>query len=228
MELTPFEMRMIVQALIVLILSVAVHEFGHAYVAHRLGDRLPESQGRVTLNPMAHADPIGTGLVPVVFLIMSKGMSIGFGWGKPVMVNPLAFSRTFQMRVAHMMVALAGPVMNIIFGTLIGITHAILISTGTVEPYSTLSIAIEAAVLLNFVLFFFNLIPAHPLDGNAVLKGLVPREWLPKLEPLERYGIFILFAVVMIPQLQTLFVTPAYWLHDVLYSTLGLETLWKR
>ena len=224
MELSSFEVRVILQSLIVLILSIAVHEFGHAYVAHLLGDRLPESQGRVTLNPIAHADPIGTLIFPAAALILTKGASIGFGWGKPVQVNPVSFTRRFTMRVGHMMVALAGPMMNILFGTLIALIHVGLVTTGTIVVTSAFSLALMMAVLLNYVLFFFNLIPAPPLDGGAVLAGLLPQRMLPAFNKYAVYGPFVLFAVILIPELQMLFLKPAIWLWQAMYSLLDLAT----
>lgn len=224
MELSSFEIRVILQSLIVLILSIAVHEFGHAYVAHLLGDRLPESQGRVTLNPMAHADPIGTLVFPAAALILTKGASIGFGWGKPVQVNPVSFSRRFTMRVGHMMVAMAGPVMNILFGTLIAVIHFGLVTSGTIVATSAFSLALMMAVLLNYVLFFFNLIPAPPLDGGAVLAGILPQRMLPAFNKYAVYGPFVLFAVILIPELQMLFLKPAVWMWQAVYSLLELAT----
>ena len=224
-EFTNVQVRLIVQGLIALILSVAVHEFGHAIVAHWLGDGTPKHQGRVTLDPRAHADSVGTLLIPSAFLIITKGAGIGFGWGKPVMVNPRSFSRRFTMRTGHMMVAFAGPAMNILFGLVItGVLFA-LVQTGTVtvDPATgSLYRAISGAVLLNFVLFFFNLIPAHPLDGAAVITGLLPRRYVAQFEEIQKYGIFVLLAILMIPQLGELFFRPALWLHQGVFWLFGL------
>ena len=106
MNLSPEDIRWIIQALIILILSICVHEFGHAIVADKLGDPLPRSQGRVTLNPLAHADPIGTLLFPLMALVLTK--SLGFGWGRPVEVSPRHFTRKLSMRTGHMLVAADG------------------------------------------------------------------------------------------------------------------------
>src|SRR5262249_48287029 len=108
------DFQLIVVTMVTLILSIAVHEFGHAFVADRLGDNLPRSQGRVTLNPLAHADPIGTLALPILMLITTG--SIGFGWGRPVQVQPHHFTRRLSMRVGHLLVAAAGPFMNILLG----------------------------------------------------------------------------------------------------------------
>lgn len=213
-------MRWIVQAMGVLLLSICVHEFGHAYIADKLGDPLPRSQGRVTLNPLAHADPIGTLLFPLIGLLFT-GMP-GFGWGRPVQVQPHRFSRRFEMRKAHMFVAFAGPFMNLAFGTLIAITMFGLIAGG-VLPFDLGHPGVKLmsyAVMLNFILFFFNLIPAPPLDGGAVTEGLLPRKYLPGFHKFAVYGPFVLLAVIAIPQLARIFVVPAIFVRDHLYEGL--------
>lgn len=202
--------------MIVLILSIAVHEWGHAIVADKLGDPTPRSQGRVTLNPVAHADPIGTLAFPLFFLVASGGL--GFGWGRPVQVQPRLFSRRFTMRTGHMFVALAGPAMNVVMGTFICVLHIVLLKAGVVEPGDPLNKAITFAVMLNFILVFFNLIPAHPLDGGAVLEGLLPAKWVPKYRELSVYGPFVLMAIIFIPGAGRIFVTPALWIMERLYS----------
>jgi Zn-dependent protease len=222
MDFSPDTIRLILQALIILLLSIAVHEFGHAIVAHKLGDRLPASQGRVTLNPLAHADPIGTFLFPILGLVLTGGKGYGFGWGRPVEVSPVSFSRRFSMRTGHMLVALAGPAMNLLFGTVIAIIHVVLLATGVIEakPGISLHTALSHAVVLNYILMFFNLIPAPPLDGGAVLKGLLPARSLRSYERFEPYGPFVLMAVIFIPGLSKIFVTPALWLHEGVYRLL--------
>lgn len=210
MDFSNVEIRHIIEGLVILVLSIAVHEFGHAIVAHKLGDPTPQSQGRVTLNPVAHADPIGTLLFPVLALVFTGG--IGFGWGRPVQVQPRFFSRRFTMRTGHMFVAAAGPMMNILFAFVISIGHVIALKTGVLGVESPLNQTLLYAVMLNFVLAFFNLIPAPPLDGGAVLEGLLPARWVPGFQKFAVYGPFVLMAVIFIPTLQKLFLTPATWL----------------
>jgi Zn-dependent protease len=224
MDFSPDTIRLIIQSLIILLLSIAVHEFGHAIVAHKLGDRLPASQGRVTLNPLAHADPIGTFLFPVLGLVLTGGRSLGFGWGRPVQISPVSFSRRFSMRTGHMLVALAGPGMNLLFGTIIAVIHVGLLAAGVIEagPGLGLHTALIHAVTLNFVLCFFNLIPAPPLDGSAVIKGVLSRRWVDRYEKIEPYGPFVLMAVIFIPGLAAIFVTPAMWLQGGVYKLLTI------
>jgi len=216
-----------IQAVIILVLSICVHEFGHAIIAHKLGDGTPKSQGRVTLNPMAHSDPIGTLAFPIIALLATGGKSLGFGWGRPVMINPTNFTRRYETRVSHMMVAFAGPVMNVILGVLIIVTHVILMKqqvlgypdfTGGIPQ--NLSAALWYASLLNFVLFFFNLIPAPPLDGGAVLEGLLPRRLLPDYQRFKVYGPFILMGVILIPGAHKIVSVPARWVHEQLFALL--------
>ncbi len=219
MDFSPETMRWAAQAMIILVLSIGVHEFGHAYVADWLGDGLPRSQGRVTLNPLAHADPIGTLVFPLIGLLYVGAP--GFGWGKPVMVQPVKFSRRFPMRVGHMFVAFAGPAMNLMLGTVVAILHVTLLATGVVSlEDAQLNKALMYAVHLNFILFFFNLIPAPPLDGGAVTEGILPSKWLPSFRAYSVYGPFVLMAVIMIPQLRAIFVWPAEIVTGNLYDLL--------
>jgi Zn-dependent protease len=230
MSFSPEEIRWIIQALIILVLSICVHEWGHAVVADKLGDPLPRHQGRVSLNPLRHADPIGTIAFPLIALVMTGGRSLGFGWGKPVLVQPHTFTRRFDMRTGHMMVAAAGPAMNLLLGTLIAVTHVVLlrldvIAAGPIVNYdgppATLSQALFYASTLNFMLFFFNLIPAPPLDGGHVLGGLLPRRYLDAYDKVAVYGPFVLMAIIFIPGVSQIFATPARWCVTNLYVLLG-------
>ena len=222
MDLSPDQIRLIIQTLIILVLSICVHEFGHAIVADKLGDPLPRSQGRTTLNPAAHADPIGTLLFPVLALVATKGASLGFGWGRPVQVSPRSFTRKLSMRTGHMLVAAAGPTMNLLFGVFISLVHLTLLKTGVLSPADALNGPLSLAVELNFVLAFFNLIPAPPLDGGAVLEGLLPARMVPQYQKLAVYGPFVLMAVIFIPQFQAVFLTPAVWLYHSWAHLIGM------
>jgi len=199
--------------MIILLLSIAVHEFGHAYAADRIGDRLPRRQGRVTLNPLAHADPIGTLLLPMLFLISTGGL--GFGWGKPV-------EHTTHDRKKRVYISFAGPAMNVVLAFVVTILHSALVAGGVLRIGHPLSIALGYAVLLNFVLFFFNLLPAAPLDGGSVARGLIPRSWLDGWDKFAVYAPFVVMAFILIGPLGKLFMLPGRFCMAKLYEGLAL------
>src|SRR5437667_136590 len=128
MDLDAAKVRQILIGLFVLIVSVALHEFGHAIMAHKLGDDTPKRQGRVTLNPLAYADPIGTFLLPLasgIFGAMGGGAG-GFGWGKPVQWNPARIRRGIRMSTASILVSFAGPAMNLLLAVVVATASVIL------------------------------------------------------------------------------------------------------
>lgn len=181
--------------LIAFIVSVAVHEFGHALVADRLGDRLPRSQGRLTLSPIAHIDPIGTLLIPAM-RILYPGLPL-LAWGRPVQTNPTAYTRRFRMKTGHMFVAAAGPCMNLLLALGLSAVAVVLLRAGARGAAAAL---IEYGIGVNLSLMLFNLLPLPPLDGGTVLAGLLPDHLHPTIiHPLQRYGGFILLGLVLIP-----------------------------
>ena len=207
--------------LIGLILSICVHEYGHAIVADKLGDPLPRSQGRVTLNPIAHIDPIGTLVIPMV-QFFSPGLPL-LGWGKPVQVSLSArhMSRRFSIKVSHALIAIAGPMMNIAFALVLSVLFVALFHFAA--PAVALNYVFRV-VEMNILLAFFNLIPCPPLDGGAILHGILPRdlEWV--TETLQKFGFIILFALLWTGALSHL-LWPAEWLSmrwlDLLMGWMG-------
>jgi Zn-dependent protease len=179
--------------LIAFVISITIHEFAHAYTATILGDDTPRAQGRVTLNPLAHLDPIGS-----LFLIFVALTGFGLGWGKPVIFNPYRV-RWGKRGVA--LVALAGPVSNVILALVLAVPRRLLSSS-----YANLSPAaqrfIGILILLNIALAAFNLIPLPPLDGSKILLGVLPDFWHVVLAPLERYGFVILFFFLLFAPLR--------------------------
>ncbi|MBC7804620.1 MAG: site-2 protease family protein [Akkermansiaceae bacterium] len=184
-----------IMTLVSLIASLTIHEFAHAKAADYLGDDTPRRQGRVTLNPVAHLDPIGTiGL----FVIVLAGF--GFGWGKPVITNPLNYSKA-SMRVGSWWVTAAGPLSNLV----VAIVCALLIRFHAFDfdPTFTLRWA-GITMAVNLGLFFFNLLPVPPLDGSKLILPLFNNRTADHLQ--QQYmvwGIFPMLALLMlrIPQM---------------------------
>jgi Zn-dependent protease len=185
----------------VLIISVVVHEVAHGYAAYYLGDPTAKLQGRLTMNPIPHIDPIGSILVPAVLALLPG--SIVFGWAKPVPYNP----HNIANRYGDAIVAAAGPASNFI---LAGIAGAILQLTA-VTAGTALGTVLVGIILINVVLGVFNLVPIPPLDGSKILFNFLPARFNYVRDALEQYGFmillfFIFFAVELIqPIIFTLF-----------------------
>ena len=184
-----------------LIAGISFHEFSHAFVADRLGDKLPRAKGRVTLNPLAHLDPTGT----VLMLI------IGFGWGKPVPINPNA---TKNPKASLALTAGAGPVSNFAVAAIAGIpmklNEAPWISPFNLNAFGDLAtrgwdsneyigLYLSSIVLFSLILGVFNLLPIAPLDGFKVAVGLLPHEASRLVARLEPYGPIILLVLIALP-----------------------------
>ncbi len=178
--------------LVSLVLSIAVHEFGHAFVAHKLGDPTPEGEGRLTLNPVSHADPIGTLLLPVVAAFTAMPL---FGWGRPVPTQPRHYKRTVSMRGGMALVALAGPMFNLLLALVVLGVAAICSAAGVLG--AGLALPLLTLLQLNLVLMVFNLIPLHPLDGGKILAFLMPSRWEAVDEWLTQYGGILLIVLMV-------------------------------
>jgi Zn-dependent protease len=180
----------------ILLISFPVHEFAHALAAYRLGDGTAKLFGRLTLNPIAHFDPIG-GLI----LIASSLVGIGIGWAKPTPVNP---SNLRGGRDSEGIVAFAGPAANLILAALGAVPLRLLLAAGengTAVPQIVL-LALVYFVLINVALMLFNLVPIPPLDGSKVLFSMLsPRQMWQWRPVLEQYGFIILLAVAFLPLL---------------------------
>ena len=204
---TPELIQTAIVGLIALILSIAVHEFGHAFVADRLGDRLPRMEGRVTLNPIAHIDTIGTIVMPLMQFVFPGAPLLG--WGKPVRTNPAAYTRRLRMRTGHMIVAAAGPTMNLLLALVVSIVFVVYLKIAH-EPNREIVKNIALMIQLNIVLMFFNLIPLPPLDGGTVLRGFIPDEHQHRLDFLDTYGGFILLALLFTRGLSYIMIPVGY------------------
>ena len=178
--------------LILLIISIGLHEFGHAWMADLRGDPLPRMQGRVTLNPFAHADPIGTIALPAIMIFLSPGFGL-IGWGKPVQIS-LPNPRTRRMDDIY--ITLAGPAMNLVLCFVLAVIGGL----GNFDP-KTQGVVIQFLVngiFLNAGLVVFNLIPIPPLDGSrlALRLGLFSEEFFLSL---ARWGFVVLIVLVNLP-----------------------------
>jgi Zn-dependent protease len=179
----------------VLIASVVLHEVAHAWQARREGDTTAEREGRITLNPVPHVDPIGTVAVPA--LLWFSGAGFLFGWAKPVPVDPRNYR---DPKWGDVRVSLAGIAVNLALAVLCTLAMALLVAfapRGAVAQ--TTFDVLRWGLLLNLILAFFNLLPIPPLDGSHVAYHLLPGDLGRKYRALGRYGMLILFALFFIP-----------------------------
>jgi Zn-dependent protease len=226
-QLTPDEIKQIIVYIFVLIVSVTLHEFGHAIMATKLGDETPSREGRVTLNPISHADPFGTLLLPLMSAVWSatRGGVGGFGWGRPVQWQPSRVNRKWKMSTAIILVALAGPGMNVLLAIAVAGVDSILLAQGVITPSGDAHRILTYAVGTNFILFFFNLVPAPPLDGGHVAGELMPYKKRKAWDEYARFGPFVVMAVAMIPQIAQIFVIPARFCTHGVYQLMGVQVL---
>jgi Zn-dependent protease len=180
---------------ILLLSSISIHEWAHAWVADKLGDPLPRQQGRVTLDPRSHIDPIGTLLIPFIMIFASPGFAI-IGWGKPVQIS--LPNRETKKR-DDILITLAGPLSNLSIAFICSLSFGLfnrLVPLGE----SALLLLIQI-ISLNAVLFLFNLLPVPPLDGSHILKNMVNMKDETFLK-FSKYGFFILIILINIPNFQ--------------------------
>lgn len=199
---TPGKIIALITAIPGILIAIAFHEYAHAFVADKLGDDTPRRQGRLTLNPFKHIDVYG-----MILLLF-----VGFGWGKPVEVNPNNFKRTISIKKGNALVSLAGPVMNFILAIIFSIILALYLRFGFIFAITnpvghTLALIIRYIISINVGLGVFNLIPLPPLDGSKILVALLPekaRAWYTNNERL----LYIVFIIVWVTPIATMLISP--------------------
>ena len=168
-----------------LLIALVIHEYAHAQVADWMGDDTPRMMGRLTLNPVAHIDPVG-----LIMLLVAR-----FGWAKPVMINPGNFR---NWRKGEVCVALAGPVSNLITA-FVALVVQLVFAKLQLFSSTALPMVLQLIVLYNVNFAIFNMLPLPPLDGSRVLMCFLPTEWTYKLASIEHYSFLILIALMMTP-----------------------------
>ncbi len=190
--------------MVVLLLAISAHEAAHAWMSYKFGDDTARLLGRVTLNPVAHTDPIGTLLIPIAMFVFgaigSPAASIPLiGWGKPTPVNPL---RWRNKDLANVMVSIAGILANILIATIGFISLKVLLVTVSgrtlLQEFEPLGLFLSYMLFMNISLAVFNLLPFPPLDGSKVLDTFLPASMRPIMDMLEQYGYIILMILIYV------------------------------
>lgn len=199
-----------------LLFSLSIHESAHALAALKMGDETAQREGRITLNPLAHIDPLGTVLIPL--MQMFTGLPF-LGWAKPTPYNPQNFSRNVSLRQGHIVVAAAGPLSNILLALVFTGAFWVLARAGTLDdPYDPLFRIAAAGIQMNVVLALFNLVPIPPLDGSKVASfGLSPRLGDRYDRVMEPYGYWILLLLFVTGAIGWLLTPVTRWVLLVLY-----------
>ena len=182
--------------------AITVHEAAHGYVARHFGDNTAWALGRVTLNPLKHIDPLGTIVMPLVLYLATSGAFL-FGYAKPV---PVEFGKLRNPKRDMVWVALAGPGANLLQALLWGILLYLLRGADITEPFFIRMC--QAGVLVNVVMFVFNLFPLPPLDGGRILVGLLPYKQAVLVSRIEPWGFFVVMALVLAGVISNLWMRP--------------------
>jgi Zn-dependent protease len=197
-----------VMLLIPLVLSLTVHEFAHAWSAWKLGDDTAAMQGRLTLNPVSHIDPIGTLLLPL--------LGVPFGWAKPVPVNPARFRREVNMNTGMMITALAGPASNLVLAVASAVSYGLTLrwSPNTLQTNPGLQQFLFTVMVMNVGLAIFNMLPIPPLDGSRVVEKFLPYRMRGVWEQVVQFSPFLLIAFIVLGR--RFLIGPISYIHSLL------------
>lgn len=198
------------------LIAITFHEYAHAFAADKLGDDTPRRQGRLSLNPLAHLDPIGS-----IMLVFA-----GFGWGKPVEINPRSFNRTISMSAGEAIVSIAGPLMNFLLAILFSIINFAIIkfapAFGFTQIGAIILTLVQITISINIGLGVFNLIPLPPLDGSKVLNHFLPyhaKEWFARYSQV----FYIIFVVLWITGIAGSIISPIIrWVYSGITNFVAL------
>ena len=203
--------------MVVLLFAISAHEAAHAWMSYKFGDDTARLLGRVTLNPVAHIDPIGTLLIPIVMFIFSAtGVGIPLiGWGKPTPVNPL---RWRNKDLANVMVSLAGIMANLFIAAIaFTILKIILMNRADQTVSEPVMLLLDNLLIMNVSLAVFNLLPFPPLDGSKVLETFLPASMQPVLDVLEQYGYIIMMVLIYVGLIRAIIRPVMYFVYYLLY-----------
>jgi Zn-dependent protease len=176
--------------MLVLVISITIHEFAHAITADRLGDPTPRSQGRISINPVDHLDPVGT-----IMMALCTYFGYGIGWGRPVQYNPALLRRP---RWDPLIIAAAGPISNVVQALVFAGAFRLAMAHGWMELGSGAFEFVNAGILVNVLLTLFNLIPIPPLDGSKVLSAILPIELATAYDRVMMRWSMLLFLVLIV------------------------------
>ena len=198
------------------LIAITFHEFAHGFAAYKLGDNTAKNEGRLSLNPLDHLDPIGT-----LMLLFA-----GFGWGKPVHVNPTNYTRRISMEKGEAIVSVAGPLMNILLAFIFAIIYALIYKFAGLEFIEStvgyiIMLLISSTISINIGLGVFNLIPLPPLDGSKIIMPFLPynaKQWFRNNE----YIFYIIFVVIWITGIAGWIISPAInWITNGIMNLVG-------
>jgi Zn-dependent protease len=200
--------------------AITVHEAAHGYAARHFGDNTAYALGRITLNPLKHIDPVGTILMPLMLYFATSGAFL-FGYAKPV---PVRFGNLHNPKRDMVWVALAGPGANLAQALLWGVLLYLLIGSSMTEPFFIKMC--QGGMLVNLVMFAFNLFPLPPLDGGRILVGLLPWRQAELVSRLEPYGFFIVMGLVIMGVVDKLWMRPVMAVTESVLGVLLAPLAW--